>query len=124
MHGRITLPYPILWVRNGTKRHATQQVSYRNQIQQKLLNEGSSLTLERALSTAISTESLINQSSLINQHQQQVPVSREEEPTSIFKTTESKPDKSCYRCNGNHKPETCSFKDKECFYCKAEGRKI
>ena len=96
----------------------------RNQIQQKLLNERSSLTLERALSIAISIESLINQLSLINQHQQQVPVSREEEPTSIFKTTESKPDKSCYRCNGNHKPETCPFKDKEYFYCKAEGRKI
>ena len=36
-----------------------------NQIQQKLLSEGSSLTLERALSIAISVESAINQSSLI-----------------------------------------------------------
>ena len=72
-------------------------------------SEGSSLTLKRALSIAISVESAINQSSLINQYQEQALASREE-------PTESKPDKSCYRCNGNHKPETCPFKDKECFY--------
>ena len=40
-----------------------------NQIQQKLLSEGLSLTLERALSFAISIESEINKSSLINQYQ-------------------------------------------------------
>ena len=62
-----------------------------NQIQQKLLSEGLSLTLERALSIAISVKSAINQLSLINQYQQQAPVCREE-PTNIFRTTESKPD--------------------------------
>ena len=85
-----------------------------NQIQQKLLSEGLSLTLERALSIAISVESAINQLSLTSQYQQQAPVSREE-PTNIFRRTESKPDISCYHCNGNHKPETCPFKDKEYF---------
>ena len=69
-----------------------------NQIQQKLLSEGSLLTVERALTIAMSVVSAINQSSLINQYQQQSPFSWEE-PTNIFKTTESKPDKSCYRCN-------------------------
>ena len=40
-----------------------------SQIQQKLLSEGSPLTLEKALSIAISIEAAIKQS-LINNHQQ------------------------------------------------------
>ena len=39
-------------------------------IQRKLLSEGSSLTLEKALSIAISVEAAIKQSLLINSHQQ------------------------------------------------------
>ena len=27
----------------------------------------------------------------------------------------------CYHCYGNHKPETCRFKENECFYCKTKG---
>ena len=94
-----------------------------NQIQQKLLSEGLPLTQEKALGIAISVESAISQSSLINQYQQQAPVSREE-PTNILKTTESEPDKSYNHFNGNHKPETCQFKDKECSYCKFKDQNI
>ena len=30
-------------------------------------------------------------------------------------------DKECYRCGGDHDPNSCKFKDKECFYCKNQG---
>ena len=42
----------------------------------------------------------------------------------MLKTTESKPDISCYSYNGNHTPEMCPFKDKEHFYCKVKGHTI
>ena len=38
--------------------------------------------------------------------------------------SENKPEKLCYQCNGNHTPETCPFKEKECFYCKSKGHTI
>ena len=81
------------------------------QIQQKLLSEGSTLTLEKALSTSTAVESAINQSSLSSQHQAN-PINKED-PPNIFEISESKSEKPCYRCNGNHRPETCAFKDKE-----------
>ena len=39
-------------------------------------------------------------------------------------SSEKKSEKLCFRCDGNHKPETCPFKEKECFYCKTKGRTI
>ena len=60
-----------------------------NLIQQKLLSEGLPLTLKKALSIAVSVELAINQSLLLNQNQQQAPVSREE-PINIFKTNNRK----------------------------------
>ena len=80
------------------------------------------MTLEKALSISIAVESAINQSSLISQHQAN-PINRED-PPNVFKISESKSEKPCYRCNGNHRPETCAFKDKECYYCKAKGHTI
>ena len=29
--------------------------------------------------------------------------------------------KNCYRCGGNHDPNSCAFRNKECFYCKNTG---
>ena len=63
-----------------------------------------------------------NQSSLISQHQAN-SVNRED-PPNVFKIFESKSEKSCYRCDGNHRPETSAFKDKEFYYCKAKGHTI
>ena len=76
-------------------------------IQQKLLSEGSSLTLEKALSIAISVEAAIKQSLLINSHQQHAENSNELQQNVLKVNSENKPEKLCYRCNGNHKPETC-----------------
>ena len=80
------------------------------------------MTLEKALSISIAVESAINQSSLISQHQAN-PINRED-PPNVFKISESKSEKPCYRCDGNHRPETCAFKDKACYYCKAKGHTI
>ena len=38
--------------------------------------------------------------------------------------SEQKSEKLGYRCDGNYKPETCPFKEKECFNCKTKGRTI
>ena len=93
----------------------------RSQIQQKLLGEGSSLTLEKALRFAISVEAAIKQSLLTNNHQQLSQKSNELQESVLKVTSEQKSEKLCYRCDGNHKPETCLFKEKECFYCKTKG---
>ena len=29
--------------------------------------------------------------------------------------------RKCYRCNGNHAPQDCKFKDATCHYCKKTG---
>ena len=96
----------------------------RSQIQQKLLGEGSSLTLEKALSFAISVEAAIKQSLLTNNHQQLSQKSNKLQESVLKVTSEQKSEKLCYRCDGNHKPETCLFKEKECFYCKTKGHTI
>ena len=69
-------------------------------------------------------ESAIRQSSFISQHQQLSSPAIKEDPSNVYKMSESKTEKPCYRCSGNHKPDTCLFKDKECFYCKKKGYTI
>ena len=95
-----------------------------SQIKQKVLSEGSSLTLEKAPSIAISIEVAIKQSLSINNNQQLSQKSNESQESVLKVNSEQKSEKLCYRCDGNHKPETCLFKEKECFYCKTKGHTI
>ena len=78
-----------------------------SQIQQKLLSVGNALTLDKALKLAISIETASKNAKSIHGE------------TPIHKV-DSK-DKECYRCGGDHDPNSCKFKDKECFYCKNQG---
>ena len=95
-----------------------------SQIQQKLLRERSSLTLEKAQSIAISVEAAIKQSLLINNHQQLSQKFNELQKSVLKVNSEQKSEKLCYRCDGYHKLEICLFKEKECFYCKTKGHTI
>ena len=78
-----------------------------SQIQQKLLSVGNALTLDKALKLAISIETASKNAKSIHGE------------TPIHKV-DSK-DKEFYRCGGDHNPNSCKFKDEECFYCKNQG---
>ena len=89
-------------------------------IQQRLLGAGATLTLTKALDTALSMESAIQQSSIIKSYQH-----TENQSSEIHKVErqERKQDMSqnCFRCEGRHQPNSCPFKDKECFFCHKKG---
>ena len=40
---------------------------------------------------------------------------------SVHKVDQKPNDKECNRCGGRHSPDSCSFKEKECFYCHNKG---
>ena len=88
------------------------------------MSEGSSLTIEKALSIAISVEAAIKQSLLINNHQQLSQKSSELQESALKVNSEQKSEKLCYRYDGNYKLETCLFKEKECFYFKTKRHTI
>ena len=39
----------------------------------------------------------------------------------VIKSDKKKGEQSCYRCNGNHDPKTCWFKDQKCHKCEKRG---
>ena len=89
-----------------------------NQIQQKLLSEGKSI--KHCYFSLIS-----NQPVIVNKPVSTASTSQQGRTSKYIKNNRKcKPDKLGYRCSGNHKPETCSFKDRECFYCKVKGHTI
>ena len=83
--------------------------------QQRLLSEGSTLTLEKALDIALSLESAISQTAVI-----QSGYMNNKSETQILKVSD-KEVKKCYQCDGNHAAKSCPFIDKECFYCYNKG---
>ena len=83
--------------------------------QQRLLSEGSTLTLEKALDIALSLESTISQTAVI-----QSGYMNNKSETQILKVSDKKV-KKCYQCDGNHAAKSCPFIDKECFYCYNKG---
>ena len=64
-----------------------------SQIQQKLLSEGSSLTLEKALSIAISVEAAIKQTLLINNYQEHRQKSNESQENVLKVNSEQQSEK-------------------------------
>ena len=79
-------------------------------IQQRLLSEGGTLTLEEAVDIAEAMESAIKQSSLIRSTQ------GIEEHLENIQKVQSKGNLNCYCCEGKHLSQNCLFKDKECFF--------
>ena len=87
-------------------------------IQQKLLSEGEGLTLDKATNIALSMESAIAQASEIQNFQQRTDNVNKLSSNGGEKTLKPQ---ECYRCGGNHNPESCPFKEKECFFCRNKG---
>ena len=83
--------------------------------QQHLLSEGSTLPLEKALDIALSLESAISQTAVI-----QSGYMNNKSETQILRVS-YKEVKKCYWCDGNHTAKSCPFIDKECFYCHNKG---
>ena len=83
--------------------------------QQRLLSKGSTLALEKALDIALSLESAISKTAVI---QGEYMYSKTETP--ILKVNNNEV-KKCYRCDRNHLAKSCPFIDKECFYCHNKG---
>lgn len=81
--------------------------------QQRLLSEGATLTLQKALDISLSLESAIQQAAVM-QHESQ------RDQMNAFKMSQ-KDNLSCYRCTGKHYPKVCPFINKECFFCKSKG---
>ena len=79
-------------------------------IQKKLLSVGNALTLDKALKLAISFETAAkNAESLPSIHTPEKPIHKVD-------------GKTCFRCGGmNHDPNSCAFRNKDCFYCKKTG---
>ena len=85
--------------------------------QQRLLSEGATLTLQKAMDISLSLESAIKQSAIIqNESNAAESVSKTD-----TKTSPKNQYGKCYRCAGQHNPKVCSFIDKECFFCKNKG---
>ena len=84
-------------------------------IQQRLLSEDSSPSLQKALDIALSLELAISQTALI-----QSGYMNHKSETQILKVSD-KEVKKCYRCDGNHTAKSCAFINKECFYCHNKG---
>ena len=78
--------------------------------QQHFLSKGSTLTLEKALDIALSLESAISQTAVI-----QSGYMNNKSETQILKVS-NKEVKKCYQCNSNHAAKSCPFIDKECFF--------
>ena len=86
-----------------------------------LLSEGETLTLEKATTIPLSMESAIAQANEIQTYQQQRQVNDAPVNQLTPKSGRSLKKLDCYRCGGNHLPDTCQVKDKVCFYCRIKG---
>ena len=85
-------------------------------IQQHLLSEGDSLTLQRALDIAHSMESAIHQASMMKSTYS----NNSERLEDICKVNYSQ-NLKCFRYHGKHKANDCPFKSKECYVCRKKG---
>ena len=84
-----------------------------SQIREKLINKGSDLTLEKAISTAQSFE--MSQQQLKRMEKAEVDAIKHHKNPQ--KSTAHK-GKRCLNCGGRHGKSTCPAKGKQCFKCK------
>ena len=86
-------------------------------MQQRLLSEGASLSLEKAIDISLSLESAIKQAAVIQ--------SECKPPSEAVSKIEQKISRSegtkCFRCDNVHNPKLCPFIDKQCFFCGNKG---
>ena len=85
-------------------------------IQQRLLSEGDSLMLQRALDIAHSMESAIHQASMMKSTHS----NNSERLEDICKVNYSQ-NLKCFRCHGKHKSNNFPLKSKECYVCRKKG---
>ena len=114
-------------------RHLTEHCDYRDQLedllrnrlvcrikhermQQHLLSEGDSLTLQRALNIAHSMESAIHQASMMKS-----TYSNNSERLEDICKVNYLLNLKCFCCHGKHKENDCQFKSKECYVCRKKG---
>ena len=84
-------------------------------IQQRLLSEGESLTLKRVIEISQAMESAAHNSSAIQSFQKRQNADIHQISQGVIKSND------CFRCGGKHNPNSCRFKEAECFYCKKKG---
>ena len=86
-------------------------------MQQRLLSEGASLSLEKAIDISLSLESAIKQAAVIQ--------SECKPPSEAVSKIEQKISRSqgtkCFRCDNLHNPKSCPFIDKQCFFYGNKG---
>ena len=86
--------------------------------QKWLHSEGPSLTLQKALDIALALESAINQTSIIQGHQQPSAINNTS-ANNVFKVSYKGNDR-CFFGEGNHLSLACPFNNKEGFYFKSK----
>ena len=77
------------------------------EIQRKLLAVGNTLTLDNAMKLAISIETATKNARNIH-NEYATPINKMDT-------------KECYRCGSDHDPNSCHFRNNECFFCRKEG---
>ena len=82
---------------------------------QRLLSEGTNLTLQKAMGISLSLESAIRQSAIM---QNESKSAAESSSKTDSKTTTKSQNPKCFRCSGQHNSKICPFIDKACFFCK------
>ena len=93
-------------------------------IQKRLLAE-KNLTLEKALETALAIEAADNDVKQLQKPATTVMYQTQSKNQCPPRRNSTKPrptmpvNKPCYRCLGNHAPQSCRFKETECHKCKA-----
>ena len=84
------------------------------EMQLEMIKVGTAMTLASGLDAALRIEATMRSVEVLK---------HPTKPTEISCEVAHRVDqrKACWRCNGKHSPDTCKFKDKECFGCKRKG---
>ena len=90
------------------------------QIQKRLLTE-TELTWKKALETAIAMESAEKQANHFRPTAPPSNINVLPARTQNKQGRKPREQKSCFRCGGNHTPQTCRFKDQTCHFCQNKG---
>ncbi|XP_064475325.1 uncharacterized protein LOC135389189 [Ornithodoros turicata] len=90
-------------------------------LQQRLLTERN-ITFERALDLALAAESALNQQAHIKGmgDSQQINAMAKKVPNKKRKK-DRQHSQPCFRCDGQHDPSGCRFRDAVCHFCKKKG---
>ena len=85
--------------------------------QQRLLSDGASLSLEKAIDISLSLELAIKQAAVIQSECKPPSKAASKIEQKILRSQGRK----CFRCDNLHNPKLCPFIDKQCFFCGNKG---